>query len=115
MGYGGDVCLPLLERIIYIEVKIGPHRHNDVVLFRCGFECPAVIGVFVICGPVHAGLGLDGKYAYGVSLFERAFLGGTRLGDGKGDTAVFRAWLLLFLPAGGYGQQDKEAADYRCY
>ena len=58
---------------------------------------------------------LDGKYAYGVSLFERAFLGGTRLGDGKGDTAVFRAWLLLFLPAGGYGQQDKEAADYRCY
>ena len=53
--------------------------------------------------------------AYGVSLFERAFLGGTRLGDGKGDTAVFRAWLLLFLPAGGYGQQDKEAADYRCY
>ena len=66
-------------------------------------------------GPVHAGLGLDGKYAYGVSLFERAFLGGTRLGDGKGDTAVFRAWLLLFLPAGGYGQQDKEAADYRCY
>ena len=38
-----------------------------------------------------------------------------RLGDGKGDTAVFRAWLLLFLPAGGYGQQDKEAADYRCY
>ena len=84
-------------------------------LFRCGFECPAVIGVFVICGPVHAGLGLDGKYAYGVSFSNVPSWVARVWATVKGDTAVFRAWLLLFLPAGGYGQQDKEAADYRCY
>ena len=115
MGYGGDVCLSFPERIIYIEVEIGPRRHYDVVRFRCGPECAAIIDVFVVHRPIHTGLRFDGEHAYGIPLFERAFLGaaGFRIpgGGGKCDKPAAAGGFCLsgIVPAGQEGEQQCSA------
>ena len=111
MRYGGDVRLPFPERIIYIKVKVRSYRYDDVVLFRCGLERPAVIGVFIVGGPVDSAFWLDGKYAYGIAFLKSPFLGASCPGGGKSDAPASGRGMLQLFPAGGYGQHHKQAAD----
>ena len=105
MGYGSNVRLPFLERIVYIEVEIGSHRYNNIIRFRRRFERIAVIDVFIVHCPIYTGLRFNGKYAYGITRLKAALLGVSCLripGDGgKCDKPAAGGFLLCgIVPAG---------------
>ena len=106
MGYGSNVRLPFLERIVYIEVEIGSHRYNNIIRFRRRFECVAVIDVFIVHCPIYTGLRFNGKHAYGIARLKAALLGVSRFripGDGGecNKPAAGHGFLLCgIVPAG---------------
>ena len=84
MGYGGQIGLPRLERIIHIEIKVSPRCHHDIVRFRRRPEPAAVIRVSAVGGKVHASLRLYGEDTYGVAFFKAALLGAPCVRPGCG-------------------------------